>query len=97
VSEKAYEDHTFDDAMASCQVMRKHDAPMSPLTVEEVRAEVEIIRLGRFDAEQAHGREDHLHQRVLSTIALGVSEEQARVLARAALETVDIDFPRWCA
>jgi hypothetical protein len=63
--------------------------------VETVVRLVEKIRKDAWDAENAHSQEDDLYDRVLRAVARG--DENARALAREALKTNDIDFPRWCA
>ena len=65
------------------------------MTVEEVRRIVAQIADLDCDAESAHGAEDDLHEAVLQAIADGA--DNAAELAREALETRKIEFPRWCA
>ena len=65
-------------------------------TVADVDAAVEKIRAMAGDAEVAHGAEDGLWSDVLRAIADGTAEDP-QAMARAALETVNIDFARWCA
>ena len=65
------------------------------MTVEEVRAWVEEIRITAHDDEKAHGMEDALHQEVLRAVA--ENAPNAAALAAEALKTRDIDFYRWCA
>ena len=65
-------------------------------TVEHVRRRLEDIAASRGDAERAHSMEDDMHQAVLRSIAEGVSEDPAGC-AKAALESLNISFPRWCA
>jgi len=55
---------------------------------------VDIKRIAGDD-ERAHSEEDKLHQDVLRAIADGAPNSS--LLARAALETCDLDFARWCA
>lgn len=47
------------------------------------------------DPERASKEEDHFHEAVLREIADG--NPDAQLLARVALRTTDLDFPRWCA
>jgi len=69
---------------------------MTMLTVADVAVRVQRIRSMAGDDEVAHGEEDLLHQDVLTAIANGRCED-VRGCARAALETVKINFARWCA
>lgn len=65
------------------------------ITVDEVRAAVEKIRVISDDDETAHTREDALHFKVLMAIADGAPD--SRELAEEAVKTAAIDFARWCA
>ena len=67
------------------------------MTVADVLKRVEIIRLKakEIDDEAAHGREDDLHHDVLRAIADGA--HNPKLLARAALKTLDLKFSRHCA
>lgn len=65
------------------------------MTYDEVTTEVIRIRQMAGDPETAHSAEDDLHQGVLAAIANGA--ENPATLAKAALATKDIEFPRWCA
>ena len=47
------------------------------------------------DPEIAHSREDELFQKVLKAIANGVDNPQE--LAKEALKSTKLDFPRWCS
>lgn len=62
------------------------------MTPEEVRERVAIIRREADDDEKAHSLEDALHQDVLRYFAATGNE-----VAKAALESLDIEFARWCA
>ena len=62
----------------------------------EVIARVTKIRNLRNDPEQAHAEEDKLFADVLEAIANGKAEEP-RGLARTALGTQKIKFPRRCS
>ncbi len=62
------------------------------MTVEQVRAEVQRLRTLTRDPEAFHAEEDKLHRRVLEQLA-----SEGRSLAAAALETLNIDCPRWIA
>lgn len=68
------------------------------LTVAEVEQRV-IELVNHFqdsqDDERAHGKEEELHQDVLTAIAAGARNPKA--LAAAALKTLDIEFSRWTA
>jgi hypothetical protein len=65
------------------------------MTIDDVRRTVVKIESVSDDDERAHGMEDGLHQDVLRAIALGATDPAG--LARAALETQNIKFARWCA
>ncbi len=65
---------------------------MTIITLEQVKANVEIIKGLSHDDEAARAEEDDLHQRVLRQLAQEGSE-----LAAEALKTLDINFSRWCA
>ena len=68
------------------------------ITVEYVKARVEVIKTTIDDPEAAHELEDSLHEEVLEGIADGsVWAEDAADVASAALETKDLEFSRWCA
>lgn len=67
---------------------------MSP---EEIRKRVERIREMAGDDEAAHSEEDSLHQEVLAAIRDGQCEGKNAECAGLALETLSIDFARWCA
>lgn len=54
------------------------------------------IRESVDDPESARGLEDKLHQDVLRSIAYGNCANPAQS-ARAALQSLEIDFPRWRA
>ena len=78
------------------------DARISPpakgltMTVEEIEAQVERIRLMASDDEAAHRAEDHLHVAVLKAISEGACAGPA-ACAASALKTRRIEFSRWCA
>lgn len=66
---------------------------MTPENIEKRVAEIaELIG----DPERAHTEEDSLHQAVLLVIASGTCDDPVEC-ARAAVKTLDLDFPRWCA
>ena len=65
------------------------------MTVEHVQKEVLLIEKSKGDPEAAHSYEDRLYNIVLKIIAIGAPN--AKELAKAALETNKINFPRWCA
>lgn len=67
------------------------------MTEQEVRDRVEAVRAAGVegDDEYAHSLEDGLHQDVLLAIANGAPN--APEISRTALETLAIDFARWCA
>ncbi len=67
--------------------------------LEVIRARIDEIRNtvhvpdGGIDSENAHSREDELFVFVLHAIADGA--DNAAELARLALTSREIDFPRW--
>lgn len=68
----------------------------SAATLEAIADRVERIRaVADDDYEAAHGYEDDLFRDVLEAIAKGASDP--RKLARAALKSTVIEFPRVCA
>lgn len=57
-----------------------------------------MVQGARYDPEAAHGDEDDLRTIALHAIASGdVAGEDAIRLAKLALSTESLDFPRWCA
>jgi hypothetical protein len=62
----------------------------------EINQEVSRIRSMAHDYEAAHSAEDALHRKVLTMIATGEAKDPAG-LARAALTTRDVDYPRYTA
>ena len=69
--------------------------PPVALTVDVVRSRVASIAKIGGDPECAHSSEDTLRDDVLEAIAAGAPNAQE--LAREALKTNDLTFPRWCA
>jgi len=67
------------------------------LTPQGVALEVERIRKLVDDPEEAHDREDALYEAVLKRIAVVSTDLFARQMAKEALKTKAIDFPRWMA
>lgn len=70
--------------------------PSQEITVAYVKKRVEYIKSIMDDDEAAHGMEDDLHQAVLRAIAYGTCTDPTGC-AEAALETLKLDFARWCA
>lgn len=68
---------------------------MKVKSVHDVVEEVSMIKGVKDDFEFAHSDEDELHVAVLEEVVAGNPE--AREMAREALKTLDIDFPRYCA
>lgn len=62
-----------------------------------IKGRVEVVRAlaAAKDYEAAHGEEDALHRDVLAAIAEGTGT--AAGLAKEALRTTELDFPRPCA
>lgn len=73
-------------------------SPREVLTRERVLARIDAIRAVQRDPETAHAEEDRLHEDVLRAIATnqfyGI---EAGPLAKLALETRRLGFPRWSA
>lgn len=70
------------------------------MTIHQVRARVNKICELRADDELAHKEEDALHQDLLKhllTMDLEMDQDAAKEMIKEALETLDIDFARWCA
>jgi len=65
------------------------------MTKNEVKKRVKDIKDSADDYESAHSMEDDLYQDVLNAIAEGA--EDAAVLAKEALKTTKINFPRYCS
>ncbi len=65
-------------------------------TPEDVKTIVDQIRGMVGDPEMAHSREDDLWETVLRLISKK-NPINAGLLAKEALKTKDISFPRWCA
>ena len=64
-------------------------------SVEEVRRIITGIVLS--DPQEAHSEEDGLWEAVLAAIANGTYIGEVAELAREALKTLDLHFPRWYA
>lgn len=69
---------------------------MNELTVADIQNDIEKIQQHSGDDEAMHSMEDSLHQNVLLAIAEGRCNDSA-ACARAALETLKMDFARWRA
>ena len=67
----------------------------APRMEKEVLNHVREVEENKYDPEKAHGMEDDLHRAVLAEIAKGA--KNAQQLAKLALKTCDIEFPRRCA
>lgn len=67
--------------------------------IDEARRRLDEIKGLLNDPEAAHGCEDNLHVFVLQAIRDGGvdSLEDAQTLASVALQTLDLEFARWCA
>ena len=63
------------------------------MTLEEVRQRTAAIDDTSDDPELAHREEDRLYRDVLIAIATGVANPQE--LAKAAIETQELDFDRY--
>ena len=72
---------------------------MIPLTnIIEVKSVLSVIKKAASagDHERAHELEDDLHQAVLQAIADGTAKDPEN-MAKAALESLNLDFERWYA
>lgn len=69
------------------------------MTTEIVQHRVMQVKVSMGDPESAHSMEDQLHKDVLVAIAFkdDLDEATRRALAKEALKTLPLDFPRWCA
>lgn len=65
------------------------------MTVKEIKKTIKQIKELASDPESAHTVEDDLYFSVLEEISKNPSN--AQVLAKKALKTKKVDFPRWCA
>lgn len=65
------------------------------MTPQDVRGRVIEVATQVQDPEAAHSDEDKLLADVLQAIADGADDPSA--LAREALRSLEIRFPRWCA
>lgn len=64
--------------------------------VREIRKGVRLLKRQVGDNKRdgrSHSAEDAIHQTALRLIAGGA--EKPAEIAKAALETLDLDFPRW--
>lgn len=70
---------------------------MTKLTLKEAVVWVEKVKaaMDDDDPEKAHALEDDLHVAVLQRVAQEPGE--LGELARVALGTLELEFPRWCA
>ena len=66
------------------------------MTTSDALEFIQQIALSRGDYEHAHSLEDQLRERVLKAIAGGKAEDPVK-LAKIALSTSEIQFPRYCA
>lgn len=65
------------------------------MTPDEVIKRVAEIAACCDDPEGAHGMEDDLYEDILRGIVAGDADVAS--IAKEALKTKEIDFPRWCA
>jgi alpha-D-ribose 1-methylphosphonate 5-triphosphate synthase subunit PhnI len=65
------------------------------MTITQLEKRIERLRKKAGDSEGAHWEEDQIRKAVLRAISEG--SPYARELARLALTTSRIDFPRWYA
>ena len=63
------------------------------ITVAEVKRGIKRLKELSGDDERAHSLEDSLRFQVLLAIASG--SDQAQLLAKEVLKTMDVDFSRW--
>ena len=64
--------------------------------VNEVKKWIDSIKDSRRDFEAAHVLEDELYLKILRGIADGTCEDPQQV-AKEAIKTQNISFPRYCA
>jgi hypothetical protein len=67
-------------------------------TIQDVKDDIEAIKhyaCNKNDPEMAHGMEDDMFIDVLRAIADGAPDAQE--LAREAIKSVLLDYPRWYA
>lgn len=82
-------------SIASVEMM-SHPRPSDPVSIASCRDRLQAIRdMAAYDEEIAHAKEDALHQDVLSAVAAGHPDSVE--LARIALETTTLEFPRFYA
>lgn len=68
------------------------------MTLEEAKEEFESIRDISFDPETAHEYEDGFRESVLLNLLMGnIKEDEKEAIIKLALDTSEIEFPRWCA
>lgn len=72
------------------------DGPWLPRGVVDVEHALGVIRELAEDPEGAHMAEKQLWHGVLVAIAIGVADNAAD-MARLAIDSQEIDFPRWFA
>lgn len=65
------------------------------MNLKEVKEAVNDIKESVVDFEGAHGSEDDLYEAVLKEVVFGNPE--AKEMARIALQTKKINFPRYCS
>ena len=63
------------------------------ITLGDIARRIEYINQIADDDETAHGEEDDLWKDVLFAIANG--QEDPQELAKAAIQTITIEFERW--
>ena len=66
------------------------------MTPENVRERIKAVKALIDDDERAHAEEDELHRDILRAIANGRCSNPTMCVS-TALETLDLDFNRWCA
>ena len=67
-----------------------------PLTPNDIKTRLDVIRQVAYDPDAAHFYQDDLYVEVLNAIALDNTTDP-RECAALALHANDIDFPRWYA
>ena len=66
--------------------------------IEMARGEIERLRTMEYDPEEFHLAEDRLHRLILVMVAESVvMGDDAKVLAKIGLETLDMIDTRWYA
>lgn len=84
--------------MECLEWVSSRELPKVLMNIKDIKYRIGQIEATVDDPEEAHSFEDDLFVSVLKEIANGGNTlDECRNMARKALETLSIDFPRWCA